>query len=318
MALGTAGMGGNACIISLNKTASQAFYLQGNGSVETTGCDIFVNSCHPVDALMGQGNTYIALSAEGGGATGKIYVCGEVKEQGPAYFMPEPSEALGEKNNPDNEADDPFASVDFPAFSSNPADCTYTNISSTDSDVTLKAGVYCGGITLTGGGSVTLDPTAETTPSGHPDGVFIIKDGEFSVAGNKTIFGENVTIFLTGSAANLDFGGTADIHLKAPGAGAGDYEGFVIFGDRDNPATSPHTMRGTPMGGYDGAIYLPETMVLMQGTAGVMSGYSSTCTMVVADKFNFLGTPNFEAQKSGCTGIPGGGGGGVSVKIVGQ
>ena len=34
----------------------------------------------------------------------------------------------------------------------------------------------------------------------------------------------------------------------------------------------------------------------MQGTAGVMSGYQSDCTLIVADTFDFLGTPNFEAE----------------------
>ena len=90
------------------------------------------------------------------------------------------------------------------------------------------------------------------------------------------------------------YGGTADIHLLAPQGG--DLPGFIFFGDRENLVSGQHVMRGTLMGGYNGIIYLPKTEMLMQGTAGVMSGYQSDCTLIVADTFDFLGTPNFEAE----------------------
>ena len=104
------------------------------------GCDIQVNSCNTTDALYGQGNTYVELTG------GEIRVCGEAKEQGPAYFIPEP--LYPKKNNPANVVPDPYMDIFNPPGSEflerfddvsapNDGDCTYTNYVSTDSAVEL-------------------------------------------------------------------------------------------------------------------------------------------------------------------------------------
>ena len=275
-----------ACIHALNPTTEDAFLIQGNASVRTSACNIQVNSCHATEALKGQGQTIVEIISTGGT---QINVCGGLKELGPAYFSPTPNTNTG------TQVPDPFASLAKPAASlyDGPEDCDFTNFSSTASDVTLTPGVYCGGITLTGNGTATFASGGGSLPHG----LFIIKDGELSVAGTKTIVGNGVTFFMTGANANVNFGGTADIGITAPTTG--DYAGFIFIGDRDNPATSPHELRGTAMGGYNGYIYLPEAMMKMIGTANGSLG-SSDCTVAVADTFEFIGTPNFEAE-SGCS-----------------
>ena len=66
----SASAAGGACIIALSEIdpyASQAFFIKGNASVKTWGCDIQVNSCNATDALKGPG---MARPANGSGTTG--------------------------------------------------------------------------------------------------------------------------------------------------------------------------------------------------------------------------------------------------------
>ena len=109
----------------------------------------------------------------------------------------------------------------------------------------------------------------------------------------------------------MKFVGTADIGLAAPTAGA--QPGFIFFGDKNNPPTDFHSIRGTSLGGYNGKMYFPKAKVDMGGTANGMFG-SSDCTIIVAEKFEFGGTPNFEAAGA-CSAYGGSSTGGVA-KIV--
>ncbi len=271
---------GAGCIIALNPTVSKAFYVQGNGSVRTSNCDIQVNSCHSDGALWAQGDTIVQILGVSGSA---INVCGDVRQQGPVFFSPVPNEDTG------MQVADPFLSVSAPAASlyDSAGDCDFTNFSTTG-DVDLLPGVYCGGITITGNGTATFHGSGGSLPNG----LFIVKDGPLSIAGTTKIVGNGVTFFMTGAGAYTDFKGTADIGLSAPIGG--DYAGLIFVGDRNNPATTPHLMRGTALGGYNGYMYFPNATVKMVGTANGTVG-SFDCTVVVADIFRFEGTPNFEA-----------------------
>ncbi len=274
-----------ACVIALNPNAPQSFFIQGNASVRTYDCNIQVNSCDSSAALSAQGNVEVTVvdQTKPSGA-GSIDVCGATSTQGPATLSPAPNESTGK------QIADPFASVaqPDPTAHDNSADCDFNDFSATG-DVDLYPGVYCGGISLTGNGTATFHATGGSLA----DGQYIIKDGPLVIAGNKNVVGERVGFFLTGASAIINFGGTADIGLSAPITG--DRAGFVFFGDRDNPANDPHQMRGTALGGYNGYIYLPGARLKMQGTA---TGTTATtdCTMVVADRFEFSGTSNFEAK----------------------
>lgn len=275
-----------ACIIALNPSVSRAFYVQGNALVRTYDCDIQVNSCHAADAIRAQGNVDILVEdlVDPEDFVRKVRTCGSVATNGPATIDPAPVADTGE------QAADPFAGVDGPdpSIYDDAGDCDFNNFSATGT-VDLTPGVYCGGIQLSGNGIVTLGETGGSLTNG----LYIIKDGQFSVTGNIDVVGNGVTIFMTGSAANINFGGTADIGLLAPTSGG--LTGFVIFGDRDNPATLAHEIRGTALGGYDGYVYLPGAIAEFQGTATGTLG-AVTCTIFVADTFYFHGTPNVEAR----------------------
>src|SRR5207244_6638906 len=85
--------------------------------------------------------------------------------------------------------------------------------------------VFCNGLSVSSGNSVTLSP-----------GTYIINGGSFSIAGNASISGNGVTIILTGSGSNYataSISGGADVTLTAPTSGA--LKGLAIFQDRNAP-----------------------------------------------------------------------------------
>jgi len=274
-----------ACVTTLNPTATGAFQVGGSATVQTYDCAIQVNSCNSA-AFKAQGNVVVNIVDSGSGEA-KINVCGGADIKGSATLSPSPNTNTG-KRLPDPFADTPMPD---PALYDQSSDCDQTNFSATG-DVDLYPGVYCGGITLTGSGTATFHATGGSLDNG----LYIIKDGPLSVAGTMSMVANGVTFFLTGTSANLDFGGTADIGLSAPTTGP--LAGFIFVADRNNPPSGPHNLRGTSLGGYNGYIYLPGGEVNVVGTANGTAG-SSDCTVIVADTFVNSGTPNFEA-KSAC------------------
>ena len=48
------------------------------------------------------------------------------------------------------------------------------------------------------------------------NGIYVIKDGPFSVTSNSTVFGEGVGFYLTGDDAVYNFGSLSDINFSAP------------------------------------------------------------------------------------------------------
>ena len=114
------------------------------------------------------------------------------------------------------------------------------------------------------------------------------------------VTGTDVGFFLTGTGAELDLGGNADIGLSGRESGA--LAGFVFFEDPSVPGTPTHYMRGTTLGGFNGAIYLPIGNLLIQGTAGVTLA-ANDCTVVVANRIEFNGTTSMGLDTSCSNGV---------------
>src|SRR5438270_10092720 len=83
---------------------------------------------------------------------------------------------------------DPYADVQIPSYSG----CNKSSYAlSTGSDsISASGGVYvfCNGLTMSGGTSLTLGP-----------GTYIVDRGSFNISGSSTISGTGVTIVLTSS-----------------------------------------------------------------------------------------------------------------------
>src|ERR1051326_6872577 len=82
--------------------------------------------------------------------------------------------------SPDRAASpsDPYASATFPSFSG----CDENNLT-IKTATTKSQGVYCGGISINAGATLTLNP-----------GIYYLDQGSLSMAGNATLTGTGVTL----------------------------------------------------------------------------------------------------------------------------
>jgi hypothetical protein len=153
--------------------------------------------------------------------------------------------------------------------------------------------VICGGFTLNGSGKVTLEP-----------GIYVLRGGELSLSGSKSLVGDGVSIVLTRNDANeyaaAKITGNASAHLTAPVSGP--MKGFVFFQDRTGPAEES-TFTGSSDSTFDGALYFPSQTLTFHGSTDATSG----CIQVIADKVRFSGSSDvaFNCKKFGLADIGG-------------
>jgi hypothetical protein len=167
---------------------------------------------------------------------------------------------------------DPLADLEPPSF----AGCDYNGkVKVNGGNVTLTPGVYCKGIDVVGGASVTFSP-----------GEYVFKGGRVKVAGNSSLEGDGVVFYLTdgtGGHAELDITATT-IEFSAPTSG--DFEGILFYQDRDAPTTKVNKITGNASMELEGALYFPTTMLDFAGT----SSTSVPSPMIVAREIRFTGT----------------------------
>ncbi|MGQ0443829.1 MAG: TadE/TadG family type IV pilus assembly protein, partial [Beijerinckiaceae bacterium] len=178
---------------------------------------------------------------------------------------------------------DPFAGTTVPDVLSLYPTCaagSFTTTGNITGTVTLSPGRYCGGITVTGGGKVTLSP-----------GTYYL-DGlpGFVVAVGGQVTGTGVTIVLTSSNALVNLPGLSllgTVNLTAPSSGP--YAGLVVFDDR--PALLG-VLPGlglaftlSPTANLIGTIYAPHSVVTYAVNGG--TAHTGQCTRLIADTLIF-------------------------------
>jgi Flp pilus assembly protein TadG len=276
------------CVLSLDATASDAIWDQGNASVNLIGCSLYVNSDDSDKALAVQGSsTMSALSVNVvGGITGQNKITSSNIVTG-AWPM-----------------GDPYGSVTQPQ----PAGPTFTNTQISNSVPPLNPGTYVGGIKLTGQANVTLNAGTYflECPCSSGSGL--------DVAGGTTLNGSGVTLVFTSSNgssyAAATINGNANVNLSAPPAGAtSGVPGIVMFGDRNMPLSTTFTLNGGSTQKFAGAIYVSKGKIKFAGGANE----SGACTQIIADTITFIGNSNVAISCSGKGTRPLGGG---SVSLV--
>ncbi|MGH6838888.1 MAG: TadE/TadG family type IV pilus assembly protein [Methylocella sp.] len=175
---------------------------------------------------------------------------------------------------------DPYAGTTIPAISS----CDHTNLVITG-PATLSPGVYCGGLTVNGGGNVTLSPGTY-----YMDGGGIVGGFGLSVLLGGTVTGTDVTVVLTSSNPLINLPGLSllgTINLTAPSSGT--YAGLVVFEDR--PAVLG-VLPGlglaftlSPTVNLIGTIYAPHSLVTYAVNGGTT--HTGQCTRLIADTIVF-------------------------------
>jgi hypothetical protein len=180
---------------------------------------------------------------------------------------------------------DPYAHLKVPVSSG----CTRTGYRlDRQKTATISPGIYCGGIEVTDGAKLHLEP-----------GTYILDRGNFEVSGDGTVSAIGVTLILTsrpgsdGGAIDIRARSTIEVTAPALGAAAG-IPGIAIWADGRGLATTD-TLEGGSTQNINGAIYLPGRQVKYTGG----SPSATRCNQLIARAVAFTGNSYFRHD---CTG----------------
>jgi hypothetical protein len=241
-----------ACVLALSTTASRALNITGSTTINAPGCTLASNSTAS-DAVKLGGSA--SLAARSIATAGEIVVSGSISVDEPMLDH-QPAVA------------DPYADLEVPPVGA----CTANNFKVTGSgDVTINPGVYCGGISMSGSGTLYLNK-----------GTYILNKGDFSMTGsgrircgNCTSPTDGVTIILTatsGQVGSVSIAGSGDVELSAPSDEGNPYQGIVFFQDPKATAGNDAKFNGGSAMKISGGIYLPKADISYTGSNSFATG----------------------------------------------
>jgi hypothetical protein len=249
------------CILALNKSASGTITFAGASNFKAKDCVVHSNSTH------GSG-----MTMEGGAMPVAAGFCSVGGVSTSNTITPTPREYC-------DRMKDPFENLPRPLTSG----CDYNNVSvDPKHNVTLKPGIYCGGLALKG--TVKLEP-----------GVYVIKNGLLTITSQSNVVAHDVMFFLNGTNAGFSFdaGGTMD--LRAPKGGS--YGGVLVYQDPTSNPGYENKLVGSSESVVIGGIYTPTQMVTLQGGSGF--GQTSSFMPVIADRIRVAGSTSTTSNLDG-------------------
>lgn len=226
------------CLLTLANSGAGAFKLDGNSTVTTTQCGVYINSNNRA-ALQISGNASLTATP--------IEVVGGYTSNGNVTISPVTTGV--------SASTDPFASLPKPTFSG----CTFTNYSKNgNGNVTLSPGTYCGGITMLGNLGVTFSP-----------GVYVLHGGGLNLSGNLSpISGTGITFYNSGSSSypygSFSLSGNLVLNLSAPTSST--YAGMLFMQNPLNTKTA--NMVGNAGATLAGNLYFPNNTYSLKGNSG--------------------------------------------------
>ena len=275
-AVAVAGTGGNGCVLALDTANVTDDGVSGGAKLNLNNCNLYINSSSTQALQMSGGASINAVSA---------FITGNVSTSGGASLNTSKGTFTGVA-----PIGDPYAGVSIPSYSG----CNQTNYTlSSGASATLSAGssgiyVFCNGLDLSGGASLTLNP-----------GIYVIDSGSFNLSGGATFNAPGgVTIVLTsstGSYATANFSGGSNVNITAPTSGP--TAGLAFFQDRNAPSSGTDSFSGGATQNITGAIYFPHQAVSYSG--GTATG-GSACTQLIAYTMTFSGGTTFNND---CVGV---------------
>jgi Flp pilus assembly protein TadG len=245
---------GNICILLLDPGASKTGLIDTGSAITANGCDIYSNSA-AADGIMV--NSSAAITAEVTCSAGGVVNGGSIT---PTAVTDCPV------------VEDPLAARPAPLFGG----CDFNNYKLTNGKATLNPGTYCGGISATANGNLTFTP-----------GTYVIKDGEFKLAGNSSIQGTHVGFYLSGAKTLINFTGNSTVNMT--GADTGEMSGLLFFEDRSAPMGREHRINSNNAANLTGTIYLPRGNLLVDPSSKV--GAASAYTAIIAQKLKVISGP---------------------------
>ena len=245
-----AGKAAPPCIISLDTLLPKAVKLTDQARLEAVGCGVQVNNRRAI-AMEVADQSSVRVDA--------ACVSGGVQIDGSASSLPVPEEFCP-------QAPDPLAYLE-PIVSTI---CNHNDKVVDGQIATLTPGVYCGGLEIKNNAAVTFLP-----------GIYIIKNGKFSVTNNSSIHGDEVGFFFDGRLSLIYFENGIDIDLAAPRSG--DMEGILFF-QRKNIG-GLHIWNSDKVSRLTGTIYLPRGQILSSGDS-LLTPVNS-CNVIIAARLSF-------------------------------
>ncbi|MEJ1160372.1 TadE/TadG family type IV pilus assembly protein [Prosthecomicrobium sp. N25] len=226
---------GKICILALDPGGNPGILFSGDATFTAKGCAVWSNS-----------GTKRSVVFQGSSVSDFDLLCsaGEVVVNG-AKTVSVPGQYC-------QPLADPLSSY----TPSVPTTCDKTNFKvSSNTDVTLAPGLYCGGIDVTSKANVTLQP-----------GRYFIKNGDLKITATGNVTGEGVAMHLVGKAT-ADVSGQKVVRLTA--MNYGDMAGKVLSGDRGQTGNLVSKITGGSALDLMGTIYLPSNQLVFTGNAAV-------------------------------------------------
>lgn len=224
---------GKACVMVLDKDASQAFLVNSGARVVAPDCEIHVHSTRSPAAIFNSNSTI---------DTARVCIAGtSIIDNGGVH----PNVQLG-----CNVAADPYRNT-VPAVTA--TSCQYSNLNFNGGTVNLSPGVYCGWHNFNNAPTVNFAP-----------GLYIIKNGGWNVNGGNW-YGEGVSFYYA-DQSKIQFNSAVHAELKAPATGT--YAGYVMF---ENPNNSRSQFVLDDSRGFktEGLIYLPTRDVTFNSASNL-------------------------------------------------
>jgi len=256
---------GTTCIFALDPSMPSAFSVSGGVTVQSA-CGAMVDSSSST-ALVATGGSHLTAPS--------ILVAGNYSINGGASVTPAPTPHVMAQS-------DPLAYIAAPTVGA----CTQTNYSVGGGQVkTAYPGVYCNGISISNGATVTFSA-----------GTYILKGGGFSISGGSTISGTNVTFYNTAGGGYtyqpISLSNGITVRLSAPTTGS--LAGILFFQDRSITSGAANVFTGGTSAVLNGALYFPSTALTYSGGVSAAGNY----TILVAKSLNFSGGVNVSADYS--------------------
>jgi Putative Flp pilus-assembly TadE/G-like len=267
----------NVGILVLDPDDKSSFNAGGGGRIDVAGTPIIVNS-----------NSYEAATVNGGTVVSapEFDITGGYAEIGGSVFV-------GPIHTGQRPVEDPLAELPPPDPSTMLIQAD-KKIQYTSGVTTLSPGVYKGGISVSGTGSLILEP-----------GIYYMDNGGFSFSGQGSLTGNGVLIYTNpgnGNSDGISVAGQGSVSISA--MQTGPYAGITFWQDRTSSVTG--TISGSSgTTSITGTFYFAGALLNVTGNGGVVnlgSQYiSNNLNMGGSGTINIQWTPETVAKKRSIT-----------------
>jgi Flp pilus assembly protein TadG len=258
------------CLLALDTTKGKTMEASQAAKITATECSFFVNS---KDAK--------AISVRDTARFSAQTICSSGGFDGSSInYFPMPR-----RDCP--PIPDPLAKRPPPTAGS----CDFTNrVVINKGNVSLRPGVYCGGLTIRGSAIVKFDP-----------GIYVIRDGKFNVDNGASIEGKDVGFYFQGFNAKINFQRDTTIDLSAPISG--EMAGLLFYEDRSVTDIEKHRIYSNNAHTLLGTIYLPRGHLYIEADKPISQ--KAAFTIIIAGQIEMTAGPElFLNANYGSTPVP--------------